>query len=57
MMSRPKRISLEVGYRLIPISRSWTQGGELLNRIKGARKKLSQELGFSGSTSIFGGTT
>lgn len=38
-------IGLEVGYRLIPmVDRS--QGGELLNRIKGVRKKLSQELGF-----------
>ena len=38
-------IGLEVGYRLIPmVDRS--QGGELLNRIKGVRRKLSQELGF-----------
>ena len=38
-------IGLEVGYRLIPmVDRS--QGGTLLNRIKGVRKKLSQELGF-----------
>ncbi len=38
-------IGLEVGYRLIPmVDRS--QGGALLNRIKGVRKKLSQELGF-----------
>ncbi|MBL0545648.1 flagellar biosynthesis protein FlhA [Aeromonas jandaei] len=38
-------IGLEVGYQLIPlVDRS--QGGELLNRIKGVRKKLSQELGF-----------
>ena len=38
-------IGVEVGYRLIPmVDRS--QGGELLNRIKGVRKKLSQELGF-----------
>ena len=38
-------IGLEVGYRLIPmVDRS--QGGELPNRIKGVRKKLSQELGF-----------
>ncbi len=38
-------IGLEVGYRLIPlVDRS--QGGELLTRIKGVRKKLSQELGF-----------
>jgi flagellar biosynthesis protein FlhA len=38
-------LGLEVGYRLIPlVDRS--QGGELLGRIKGVRKKLSQELGF-----------
>ncbi|GAB3029705.1 flagellar biosynthesis protein FlhA [Bowmanella dokdonensis] len=38
-------IGLEVGYRLIPLVDK-TQGGELLARIKGVRKKLSQELGF-----------
>ncbi|GAB5380274.1 MAG: flagellar biosynthesis protein FlhA [Aliiglaciecola sp.] len=38
-------IGLEVGYRLIPLVDK-TQGGELLTRIKGVRKKLSQELGF-----------
>lgn len=38
-------IGLEVGYRLIPMVDK-TQGGQLLNRIKGIRKKLSQELGF-----------
>jgi flagellar biosynthesis protein FlhA len=38
-------IGLEVGYRLIPLVDK-TQGGELLNRIKGVRKKLSQDLGF-----------
>jgi flagellar biosynthesis protein FlhA len=38
-------VGLEVGYRLIPmVDRS--QGGQLLNRLKGVRKKLSQELGF-----------
>ena len=38
-------IGLEVGYRLIPlVDRS--QGGQLMNRIKGVRKKLSEELGF-----------
>jgi flagellar biosynthesis protein FlhA len=38
-------IGLEVGYRLIPlVDRS--QGGELMSRIKGVRKKLSEELGF-----------
>jgi len=38
-------IGLEIGYRLIPLVDK-TQGGELLNRIKGVRKKLSQEFGF-----------
>lgn len=38
-------VSLEVGYRLIPLVDS-AQGGALLSRIKGVRKKLSQELGF-----------
>lgn len=38
-------IGLEVGYRLIPLVDK-SQGGELMSRIKGVRKKLSQELGF-----------
>ncbi|GLX83161.1 flagellar biosynthesis protein FlhA [Thalassotalea eurytherma] len=38
-------IGLEIGYRLIPLVDK-NQGGELLNRIKGVRKKLSQEFGF-----------
>jgi flagellar biosynthesis protein FlhA len=38
-------ISLEVGYRLIPMVDN-AQGGVLLARIKGVRKKISQELGF-----------
>ncbi len=38
-------VGLEVGYRLIPLVDK-AQGGELLSRIKGVRKKLSQELGF-----------
>ena len=38
-------IGLEVGYRLIPLV-DRKQGGELMARIKGVRKKLSQELGF-----------
>jgi len=38
-------ISLEVGYRLIPLVDK-AQGGDLLSRIKGVRKKLSKELGF-----------
>ncbi len=38
-------IGLEVGYRLIPLV-DRNQGGELMARIKGVRRKLSQELGF-----------
>ena len=38
-------IGLEVGYRLIPLVDK-TQGGQLMTRIKGVRRKLSQELGF-----------
>ncbi len=38
-------IGLEVGYRLIPLVDK-SQGGELMGRIKGMRRKLSQELGF-----------
>ncbi|MCR4553919.1 MAG: flagellar biosynthesis protein FlhA [Succinivibrionaceae bacterium] len=38
-------IGLEIGYRLIPLVDK-AQSGELLNRVKGVRKKLSQELGF-----------
>lgn len=38
-------IGLEVGYRLIPLVDK-SQGGQLLGRIKGVRKKLSQEFGF-----------
>ena len=38
-------IGLEVGYRLIPLV-DVSQGGDLLSRIKGVRKKLSQDLGF-----------
>ncbi len=38
-------IGLEIGYRLIPLVDK-AQGGELLSRIKGVRKKLSQEFGF-----------
>lgn len=38
-------VGLEVGYRLIPMVDK-SQGGELLGRIKGVRKKLSQEMGF-----------
>jgi flagellar biosynthesis protein FlhA len=38
-------IGLEVGYRLIPMVDK-AQNGALLGRIKGVRKKLSQEMGF-----------
>lgn len=38
-------IGLEVGYRLIPLVDK-SQNGELLGRIKGVRKKLSQDVGF-----------
>ncbi len=38
-------IGLEVGYRLIPLVDK-NQGGQLMGRIKGVRKKLTQELGY-----------
>ena len=38
-------VGLEVGYRLIPLLDK-EQGGQLMNRIRGVRRKLSQELGF-----------
>ena len=38
-------LGLEIGYRLIPMVDK-SQGGQLMGRIKGVRKKLSQELGF-----------
>jgi flagellar biosynthesis protein FlhA len=38
-------LGLEVGYRLIPLVDK-NQRGELLGRIKGVRKKLSQDVGF-----------
>lgn len=38
-------IGLEVGYGMIPLV-DRNQGGQLLTRIKGVRKKLSQDLGF-----------
>lgn len=38
-------IGLEVGYRLIPLVDK-NQGGQLMSRIKGIRKKISQEIGF-----------
>ncbi len=38
-------VGMEVGYRLVPLVDS-AQGGELMARIKGVRKKLSHSLGF-----------
>lgn len=38
-------VGLEVGYRLIPLVDK-NQGGQLMTRIKGVRKKLTQDLGF-----------
>jgi len=38
-------IGLEIGYALIPLV-DRQQGGQLMGRIKGVRRKLSQELGF-----------
>lgn len=38
-------VALEVGYRLIPLV-DRAQDGQLMARIKGIRRKLSQELGF-----------
>ena len=38
-------VGLEVGYRLVPLV-DQTQGGDLLARIRGVRRKLTQELGF-----------
>ncbi|MCU0972693.1 MAG: flagellar biosynthesis protein FlhA [Burkholderiales bacterium] len=38
-------LGLEVGYRLIPLVDA-AQGGELLRRIKGIRKKFAREIGF-----------
>jgi flagellar biosynthesis protein FlhA len=38
-------IGLEVGYRLVPLV-DRNQSGPLLSRIKGVRRKLSEELGF-----------
>lgn len=48
-------IGLEVGYRLIPLV-DRDQGGELLERVKGVRKKLSQILAFSFLQYTFGTT-
>ncbi len=38
-------LGLEVGFRLIPLVDA-AQGGELLKRIKGVRRKFAQEIGF-----------
>ncbi len=38
-------LGLEVGYRLVPLVNK-SQNGDLLARIRGVRRKLSQELGF-----------
>jgi flagellar biosynthesis protein FlhA len=38
-------LGLEVGYRLVPLVDT-NQGGDLLARIRGVRRKLTQELGF-----------
>ncbi len=44
-MQSVDKIGLEVGYKLIPLV-DRKQNGQLMGRIKGVRKKLSQELGF-----------
>src|SRR6478736_4570970 len=38
-------LGLEVGYRLVPLVDA-TQGGDLLARVRGVRRKLTSELGF-----------
>lgn len=44
-LSMVDQVSLELGFKLIPLVDK-KQGGDLLSRIKGVRKKLSKELGF-----------
>ncbi len=44
-MQSVDKVGLEVGYKLIPLV-DRKQNGQLMGRIKGVRKKLSQELGF-----------
>jgi flagellar biosynthesis protein FlhA len=39
-------IGLEVGYRLVSLVDAKGQGADLLGRVRGVRRKLSQELGF-----------
>jgi len=38
-------LAIEVGYKLVPLVDT-AQGGDLVGRIKGVRRKLTQELGF-----------
>ncbi|TAM11509.1 MAG: flagellar biosynthesis protein FlhA [Nevskiaceae bacterium] len=38
-------VAVEVGYRLVPLV-DRAQGGELMTRIRGVRRKLTQDLGF-----------
>ena len=44
-MRQVDAVGLEVGYRLVPLV-DRTKGGDLLARIRGIRRKLTQELGF-----------
>src|SRR5215469_8888978 len=39
-------VGLEVGYRLVSLVDKRQSGGDLLGRVRGVRRKLSQELGF-----------
>ncbi len=39
-------IGMDIGFKLIPLVDNDNNKGELMSRIKGVRKKLSQELGF-----------
>ncbi|HEX5458669.1 MAG TPA: flagellar biosynthesis protein FlhA [Steroidobacteraceae bacterium] len=39
-------VGLEVGYRLVSLVDKRQNGGDLLGRVRGVRRKLSQELGF-----------
>jgi flagellar biosynthesis protein FlhA len=39
-------VGLEVGYRLVPLVDKRQNGGDLLGRVRGVRRKLSQDLGF-----------
>jgi flagellar biosynthesis protein FlhA len=44
-VAEPDRLQLEIGYRLIPLV-SDSHGGELVNKVKSVRKRLTTELGF-----------